>query len=78
MREPHIVVNIDFLCINNICWIITDLKDDITDIHHWGCMCYVLCNIDILRDPKKSANFGQPWPTAEEVAQPLKIFFFAG
>jgi len=24
------------------------LKDDITDIHHWGCVGYILCNISIL------------------------------
>ena len=26
----------------------TDLKDNITDIHHWGCVDYILCNISIL------------------------------
>ena len=48
MGEPDTVVDIDFFCSNNICRVIVDLKDDITYIHHWGSMCYVLCNIGVL------------------------------
>ena len=48
MGEPDTVVDINFFCSNNVCGVIVDLKDDITYIHHWGSMCYVLCNISVL------------------------------
>ena len=48
MGKSNTVVDIDLFCLDDVYRVVVDLKDDITYIHHWGSMCYVLCNINIL------------------------------
>ena len=48
MGKPDTVVDIDFFWVDCISIVIVDLKDNATDIHRWGCVSYVLCNISVL------------------------------
>ena len=48
MGKPNTVVNIDFFRLDDINWIVVDLKDDVADVHHWGSMCYTLGHISVL------------------------------
>ena len=42
VRKPNKVVDIDFFCLDDVYWVVVDLKDDIADIHHRE---YVLCSL---------------------------------
>ena len=48
MGESNTIVYVNFFWFDYVHWVIVDLKDDITYIHHWGGMCYVLCHIGVL------------------------------
>ena len=48
MGKPNTVVNIDFFRLDDINWIVVDLKDDVADVHHWGSMCNVFGHISVL------------------------------
>ena len=48
LSPSNTVVDIDFFWVDCISIIIVDLKANVTDVHHWGSMCYVLCYICVL------------------------------